>query len=236
MGNNFNNAGNNNEVWKQVFATTAKMSPTGAIFTESSIKMQSDFVDLLLNPNMINMPQAESVIIAPRFTKAKDSIEDIDCIAVFNVRRDDNGPISKRGGSGNKGDRMNVMTYVGSGGGDGNFTIKPDDAKRLMAFVAPESIKNERDGKKSIIFKAVKGQRRNDGELVTVALDFFAMLGLALGVAPSDEMNYSVMNVTEIKRNEYSFLISKYIDANQRTKGRTGRNIDINQIKSMYRH
>jgi len=208
-----------NELWKRTQDSVMDLSPTGTIFTETTVNLQNQFEDLI---STWGMTQISNVIINPVFTRAGDAVDTIDCFALFDVSQQ--GPIRSSGNG--KGDRMNILTYTNSGAGSGGYSITPEVAAKFIVLVDEPSIGTDSHGNRKIILKKLPDYR----DMVGIHMDFFALMAAGLKITANDDLDFRIMTISKLGSNNYSMLIAKYIDTNNRKKGKTGRSIDYNKV------
>lgn len=157
--------------------------------------------------------ELDKIIMTPKMARNAVGTSYVDVMAYFNLKMTNGAQnIYRRGkkGNSNSGGKT-MMVNFGGGGNHSNYGVS-DAFKDIFSDLVPQND----NGKASYRFKQVQGV----SGIVGLELDFNQVMALALGVAPNDEYDFSVIKVYPLgnENNDFCIIMMKLIAGSQKGK------------------
>ena len=203
--------------------TAVPLSQVGLVFKEKISILQSKVEDLIANT--FGIEEIDHVFIYPDIER-NGTICQIVCRAYFNTKGVTKGNIVRAGnGTATNNGQPTILSLMGSNVNQGGFDVSDDFKKKFAALQAQTDDKSNK-----LKIYGIKGNR----DIAVLDLDFFAVMSVVLGIGSDSPYDYSVLSVSPIgsgNNPDYTILISKFIDAGNRNKGRRkNRNVDYTSL------
>lgn len=201
------------------------ISPTGAIYRETTANIARFVVDMLANSFKIH--EADHVFMYPIKDKS-NRIVDFNLLIYFDTRRGGNNPNISRV-NGNKkqtsDNRPDLMAIAGTRFSNGGFQL----SEHFKKVITPIAI--TQDG--NIVVKADP----NHSFVGVIECDFFKVIELCLGITSTDNYDFSIIGCDQVRGTneglDYFLTFTKEISDNVNRKGRGGIDYSVSDMRTI---
>lgn len=201
----------------------ANMTKIGHIYRDTLQGLSEKVMELITSD--YGIPELDNIMIIPKLSNNNPAgASELVATAYFSTS-DGNGNIFYRGKGHNRNNngRISMVGNINTGGNTGPFAVS-DHFRQVFNPLCNVNTVNGRD-KVAMTFKTVPGCNRT----ASLDLNANAVIALALGITPTDNYEFMIMNISPISNTtNFSVVLAKYIMS---SGVRKGKNSSINYAK-----